>query len=125
VAAEKNHYANTGSLMARQEIHLELLLGRRVYALNGRAIGRLEEARAEVDQGVASVTEFLVGTYSLFDRLSAWQIGRAILGLFGSAIKSGYSVQWNQIDFTNPAHLKLTCNVTELSPLGVDKNGRH
>jgi sporulation protein YlmC with PRC-barrel domain len=106
--------------MARQEIHLELLMGKRVYALNGRAIGRLEEVRAEVHQGVASVNEFLVGTSAIFERLSAWEIGRAMLGLFGSWIKSGYSVKWNQIDLTDPERPKLTCPVSELFPLEVD-----
>ena len=103
--------------MPSQEIHLGLLVGKRVYALNGRAIGRLEEARAEVHQGVASVNEFVVGTYAIFERLSAWQIGRALLGLFGSFVKSGYSVRWNQIDLTDPERLKLTCSVSELAPL--------
>jgi hypothetical protein len=105
--------------MARQEIQLELLLGKRVYALNGRPIGRLEEVCVELQQGVATVNEFEVGTYALFERLSAWQIGRAILGLFGSLIKSGYSVKWNQLDLSDPDHPKLTCSVTELSPLKV------
>jgi sporulation protein YlmC with PRC-barrel domain len=41
--------------MARQEIHVELLLGKRVYALNGRAIGRVEEVCAELHRGTASV----------------------------------------------------------------------
>jgi sporulation protein YlmC with PRC-barrel domain len=107
--------------MARQEIHLELLLGKRVYALNGRAIGRLEEVRAELHQGTASVNEFLVGSYAIFERLSAWEIGRAVLGLFGSVIKSGYRIRWNQIDFTDPEHPKLTCQVSELRSLEVEK----
>jgi sporulation protein YlmC with PRC-barrel domain len=106
--------------MTRQEIHLELLMGKRVYALNGRAIGRLEEVRAEIHDGVASVTEFEVGTYALFERLSALEMGRAILSLFGSWIKSGYSVKWNQIDFADPDRPKLTCSVSELTPLEVD-----
>ena len=106
--------------MARQEIHLELLLGKQVFALNGRPIGRLEEVCVQVQQGVATVNEFEVGSYAFFDRLSAWQIGRAILGLFGSLIKSGYSVKWNQLDLSDPKHLKLTCSVTELSPLKLD-----
>jgi sporulation protein YlmC with PRC-barrel domain len=106
--------------MARQEIHLELLLGKRVYALNGRSIGRLEEVSVELQQGIATVNEFEVGTYALFDRLGAWQIGRAVLGLFGSLIKSGYSVKWDQLDLSDPERPKLTCSVNELSPLKVD-----
>jgi len=106
--------------MARQEIHLELLLGKRVFALNGRAIGRVEEVCAELDEGAASVNEFLVGKYAIFERLSAWEIGRAILGLFGALIKSGYRIRWDQIDFTNPERPTLTCQVSELAPLEVE-----
>jgi sporulation protein YlmC with PRC-barrel domain len=107
--------------MARQEIHLELLLGKRVYALNGRAIGRLEEVRAESKQGAATVNEFLVGDYAIFERLSAWEIARAVMGLFGPVIKSGYRIRWDQIDFTDPGRPKLTCHVSELAPLEVDE----
>jgi hypothetical protein len=77
----------------------------------------MEEVRAELHEGVASVNEFLVGTYAIFERLSAWEIGRSILGLVGSSLKSGYSVGWDQIDFTDPERPKLTCPVNELSPL--------
>ena len=106
--------------MARQEIHLELVLGKRVYALNGRRVGRIEEARAEMKDGSGFVKEFLIGTYSFFERLSAWEIGRAFLGVFGSSIKSGYRVRWDQIDFNNLQRPTLTCEVTDLSPLEMD-----
>ncbi|HEX3282831.1 MAG TPA: hypothetical protein VHR36_16460 [Pyrinomonadaceae bacterium] len=106
--------------MTRQEIQLELLLGKRVYALNGRSIGRLEEVCVELKEGIATVNEFEVGTYAVLERLSAWAIGRAVLGLFGSLIKSGYSVKWNQLDLSDPERPKLNCSVTELAPLKVD-----
>ena len=99
--------------MARQEIHLELLLGKRVYAQNGRAIGRLEEVCVELNHGDATVNEFEVGSYALFERLAAWEIGRAVLGLFG--------VKWNQLDLSDPERPKLNCSVTELAPLKVDE----
>lgn len=103
-----------------QEIHLELLLGKQVYGLNGQPIGRLEEVSAQLDDGVAYVDEFEVGTYAILQRLAAWEIGRTILGLFGSVIKGGYRVRWNQIDFTDPERPKLTCKVNELLPLELD-----
>lgn len=106
--------------MATQEIQIELLLGKKVYALNGRSLGRLEEVCVDLENGVASVNEFEVGTYALFDRLAAWEIGRAVLGLFGSLIKSGYSVKWDQIDLSEPEHLRVTCPVSELSPLEIN-----
>jgi hypothetical protein len=82
----------------------------------------LEEVCAEPHQGVASVNEFLVGKYAIFERLSAWEIGRAVLGLFGSLLKSGYRIRWDQIDFTDPERPKLTCQVGDLAPLEVEKS---
>jgi hypothetical protein len=67
--------------MPTTEIHIELLLGRRVLALNGRSIGRLEEMRTERIRNQLFVSEFLVGSYAVFERLSALSIGRAILGV--------------------------------------------
>ncbi|HEV7745212.1 MAG TPA: hypothetical protein VGO56_09475 [Pyrinomonadaceae bacterium] len=106
--------------MSTQEIHLELLIGKQVYSLNGRAVGRLEEVCADLQRGVAYVTEFEVGTYAILERLAAWEIGRTILGLFGSLIKGGYRIKWNQLDFTDPERPKLTCPVSELLPLELD-----
>jgi sporulation protein YlmC with PRC-barrel domain len=107
--------------MARQEIQLELLLGKQVYALNGRAIGRLEEVRADVNQGIVSVNEFLVGSYAIFQRLAASEIGRTLLGLFGSWVKHGYRVRWDQIDFSEPERPRLNCKVNELLRLEEDE----
>ena len=105
--------------MAKQQVNLELLLGKRVYALNGKSVGRLEEVCAELKPGECHVTEFLVGKYAVFERLSAWAIARAILGLFGSLIKSGYRVPWDKIDLSNPERLSLKCTVDELRKLDV------
>ena len=105
--------------MAEQEVNLELLLGKRVYAINGKSVGRLEEACAELTPEECRVTEFRIGKYAMFERLSAWEIARAILGLFGPMIKSGYRVPWDKIDLSNPERLRLSCSVTELPPLDV------
>jgi sporulation protein YlmC with PRC-barrel domain len=106
--------------MAKQELHLELLLGKQVFALNGKAIGRIEEVRTELRKGECFVDAFLVGTYAVLERFSAWRLGRAILGLFGSTIKTGYNVQWDKIDFADPERPKLTCKVNELLPLELE-----
>jgi sporulation protein YlmC with PRC-barrel domain len=105
--------------MARQEIKLELLMGRKVFALNGKSIGRLEEVRGELSPGECAVTEFLVGDYAMFERLSAWTIARAVLGLFGSIIKTGYRVPWDKIDLSDPSRPRLTCKLSELRRLEV------
>jgi sporulation protein YlmC with PRC-barrel domain len=108
--------------MASQEINLELLLGRKVLALNGKSIGRLEEVRGELSPGECHVTEFLVGDYAVFERLSAWSIARSFLSLFGPLIKSGYRVPWDKLDLSDPKHPKLTCKVAVLPPLEIKVN---
>ena len=107
--------------MASQEINLELLLGRKVFALNGKSIGRLEEVRGKLSPGECHVTEFLVGDYAMFERLAALAIARSFLSLFGSMIKSGYRVPWDKLDLSDPKHPKLTCKVAELPRLEVNE----
>lgn len=62
--------------MAR-ELHLELLLGKRVHDADGKPVGRIEEFRAEQQGGEWVLREYLVGSYGLFERLAAWSILRA------------------------------------------------
>jgi sporulation protein YlmC with PRC-barrel domain len=106
--------------MAKKEIHVELLLGKRVFALNGRSIGRLEEIRAELNKGECFVAEFLVGSYALLERLSALSIGRDVLRLLGARSKhGGYRIPWNKLDLSDPEQPRLLCKVSELLPLNV------
>ena len=104
--------------MKQQEIHLELLLGKRVFALNGRSIGRLEEVRAELNaRGSCFVTEFLVGSYAFLERLAAWRMGRAIMRTLHLRRSEGYRVRWEQLDLSDPRHPRLLCEIEELVPL--------
>jgi sporulation protein YlmC with PRC-barrel domain len=104
--------------MPKQEIHVELLLGKRVRALNGRGIGRLEEVLAEEIRGQFFVKEFHVGTYAALERLAALSIGRAILRVFGMRQKSGgFRVPWDRIDLSDPKRPQLLCTVDELLPI--------
>ncbi|MBV9211421.1 MAG: hypothetical protein JOZ52_12360 [Acidobacteria bacterium] len=104
--------------MADREINLELLLGRRVYAISGHRVGRVEEVRAEVSQGECVVTEFHVGSYAAFERLSAYSIGRTILRLFGATrAGGGYRVPWDKLDLSDPARPRLMCSTKELKKL--------
>jgi len=103
--------------MARREIHVELLLGTKVLALNGASIGRLEEIRTEIKRGDLFVSEFLVGKYAFFERLAAWRIGRALLDVIGVGRREGYRVRWDQIDLSDARHARLLCEVDELLPL--------
>ena len=102
--------------MSRQYIHIELMLGEKVFALNGLPIGRLEEIRTEANKGHFFVSEFLVGKYAMIERLAAWRIGRAVLRVLGKR-QEGYRIRWNQIDLSDPAHPRVLCDVDELLPL--------
>ena len=106
--------------MSREYLHAELLLGEKVFALNGLPIGRLEEIRTEINKGHFFVSEFLVGKYAMLERLAAWRIGRAVLRVMGKR-KEGYRIRWNQIDLTDPAHPRVLCDVEELLPMQVEQ----
>jgi sporulation protein YlmC with PRC-barrel domain len=102
--------------MAANELRLELLLGRRVLAGNGRSIGRIEEICAMQSGRRLVVEEVHVGSYAILERFSAWGIGRALLRQVG-ARKGGYRVPWDKLDVSSdPPRLK--CAATELKPLG-------
>jgi len=103
--------------MTRQQVHAELLLGEKVFALNGQPIGRLEDIRTEINKGHCFVSEFLVGSYAALERLAAWHIGRALLRVLRARRKEGYRVRWDQLDLSDPRHLRLLCDVDELMPL--------
>jgi sporulation protein YlmC with PRC-barrel domain len=104
--------------MAKREIKVELLLGKKVYAANGKRIGRLEEVRAELRRGECFVEEYLVGSYAVFERLAALAIGRAILGKFGAhRAGGGYRIAWDKLDLSDPARPRLRCPVEELDTL--------
>ena len=109
--------------MSKQYIHVELLLGERVFALNGLPIGRLEEIRTEVNKGHYFVSEFLIGKYAVLERLAGWRIGRALLRVFGRR-KQGYRIRWDQIDLTDPAHPRVLCEVDELMPMQEEQYPR-
>ena len=104
--------------MARREIHLELLIGKRVFALNGQSIGLVEEVRAELNnRGDCFVTEFLVGSYVVLQRLAGLKMGRAILRTLRLRRSQGYRVRWDQMDLSEPRRPQLACEVDELLPL--------
>jgi len=101
-------------MMSKQEVHLELLLGARVYTANGKTLGRLEDFRVEQEKGTAFLVEYLVGTYALFDRLSALIIFRSLLNALGWRSKSGYKIPWDKLDLSDVSHPQIVCAVDEL-----------
>ena len=117
MVAKESNWTNSWGVTMSQQVHVELLLGEKVFALNGLPIGRLEEIRTQINKGHCFVSEFLVGSYAALERLAAWRIGRAVLRVFGARRQEGYRVRWDQLDLSDPRHLKLLCDVEELLPL--------
>ncbi len=101
--------------MSAREARVELLLGRRVLARNGRSVGRLEEIRVERSGAGYVVTEYHVGPEALLERLA---IG--VQSFFGKPPRKGYAIAWNQIDLSDPGHPRLTCAAAQLRTLGPE-----
>jgi hypothetical protein len=91
-----------------REVRLDALVGRQVVAENNRPVARLEEVRAEIHGKSCVITEFVLGTAGLFERL-----GVGVKLLFGRR-GGGYVARWDQIDLSDPEHLRLTCPLEEL-----------
>ena len=103
----------------KSECHVELLLGRQVRARDGRAVGRIEELRAERENSYYVVTEFHLGPSALIESLAVRHLGFTLPGRV-----HGYRVRWDQLDLSDQEHPRLTCPVEELERTGAPRR-RH
>ncbi|GAA6623221.1 hypothetical protein [Scytonema sp. NUACC26] len=105
--------------MATREIHLEKLLGRKVVDSQGKPIGRIEEVRAEQQNGEWVIQEYLIGPAAILERLSAWTIGLGVLRLLGARKihGGGYRVVWNELDLSDPKSPRLRCTLENLKEI--------
>jgi hypothetical protein len=108
-----------GVVAERNERRLELLLGRKVHAQDGRVIGRIEEFHAEREHDYYVVTEYHVGRAALLERLSVRHLGFTLPGRV-----HGYRVRWDQLDLDDPDHPRLTCPVEEIRAIGPTGRAR-
>jgi sporulation protein YlmC with PRC-barrel domain len=102
--------------MAAREVHLELLLSHRVVDSTGRNVGRIEELRAKRDGGDVVVTEYLLGSDALLERLLGLILELPFLRLFRGE-KKGFRVPWDKMDLSDPKHPRLRCTRDELRPI--------
>jgi hypothetical protein len=93
------------------ELRLDRLLGRRVLARNNQSVGRLEEFRTEKKGSAWVITEYVIGTAGLLERLDL-----GIRLLFGRK-RGGYVARWDQLDVSDPDRPRLTCAAEELRKL--------
>ena len=92
----------------RRVVRVEELLGRRVFADDERAIGRIEEIRVERRGDAYEVTEYLLGSGALFERF-------AIVNRWFRRRPRKIVARWNQLDVSRPATPRLLCAPEELS----------
>jgi hypothetical protein len=100
--------------MEARELRLEEVLNHRVHGLDGKTVGHLEEVVIARDAKGWHVAEYRVGAFALFARLGGWPLGRAILKTLRLSRGGGYRVPWQMLDLSDPAHLRLRCDVSEL-----------
>jgi sporulation protein YlmC with PRC-barrel domain len=90
------------------EVQVELLIGTKVYDVNGEKVGRIEEILVERQDNGLLVESFLVGASALISRLSAWTLVRPIKGSLKTRhIYSAYDIPWQDLDLTDPKRPKL------------------
>lgn len=98
------------------EVHVELLVGRKVVDANGEEIGRIEEIIAENIDGEFVAVEFHVGRFALAERFSFYHFGAWLfrrLGAHGVSEK-GHKIAWQKLDLSDPEHPRTTCTKDEL-----------
>jgi hypothetical protein len=107
-----------------ETVNLEHLAGRRVLSLRGKSVGHIEEIRAERHGDELLVTEFHVGIFAAFERLSALAIGTAFLDLFGLRHRDCmYRIPWDMLDVSDPIRPRLRCTLEQLSHMKVGMDG--
>ncbi len=104
--------------MAQQEIHLELLLSKRVVDANAQLVGRIEEICAEQQGEETVVHAYLLGPDALGARLAVWLTGLRMLHWLGVGKSNcGYRVSWDKMDLADPEQPRLHCAKEELDRL--------
>ncbi|OLE97884.1 MAG: hypothetical protein AUG75_03015 [Cyanobacteria bacterium 13_1_20CM_4_61_6] len=88
-------------------VRLEEILGKRGVAPDGTTVGRLEEVRARRHGDDHEVTEYLIGTGALLERLS---IVRRLLRREVHMVVA----RWDQLDITGHKRLHLLCSAGDL-----------
>ena len=106
-----------------RELHLELLIGRKVCDPAGKVVGRLEEVRVDERDGEHVVSEFHVGKLALFERLMGGPVGSSLLRLLGRgrAVKT-LVIPWQILDLSDLRRIRITRPAAELRE--VSEEGR-
>ena len=91
-------------------VALETLIGRTVWTLDDRRLGRLEDGRIAFVGDDWVIGEWIIGPAGLLERFGV--SARLLIGVHPGA---GYVARWNQLNVDDPQRPRLTCPVSELS----------
>lgn len=92
-----------------KKVHLELLLGRKVYDPDGVRVGRIFSVLAEREGEDCVIREYHLGAAALLSRL-----GITALRLVGRHRHEPIRVPWDQLDLSDPEKPRLKCRTDEL-----------
>lgn len=90
-------------------VRLDRLIGRKILTGNNRPLGRLEECRAERSGDAWVITEWVIGSAGLLERL-----GFGVRMILGFRAGRSFVARWDQVDISDPEHPRLTCSMDEL-----------
>jgi sporulation protein YlmC with PRC-barrel domain len=96
------------------EARVEELIGRKVYDVDGRKIGRIEELVAEQQGPELVVIEVHVGPGALLERLIDLATLVPYSGTLQGWLRHMRCIPWQQLDLTDPEHPRATVRVAEL-----------
>lgn len=109
--------------MSTWEVRLELLVGREVHDLDGRAAGRIEEVRADRVAEECHVREYLLGPAALGARLLGSFLGLGFVRALGARPRRPRAAPWHVMDLRDPEHPRLTVRQSALQHAGDDAPG--
>ncbi|HZT76920.1 MAG TPA: hypothetical protein VFA27_09695 [Vicinamibacterales bacterium] len=92
----------------RRTVRVEDLVGQPVHAPDGRVAGRIEEIRVHRHGDAYEVTEYLLGTGALFERL-------ALARVWFRHRPAMRRARWDQIDISHPERPRLLCAPEQLT----------
>ena len=101
--------------MSGRTIHLERLVGKKVYDPAGKCAGRIEEIIADERGACCEVREYLLGRGGFFERMLLTGLSAGLIALAGGRNNAAsHRVPWQQMDLTDPEHPRLKCPAEEL-----------
>ena len=90
-------------------VRLDRLIGRKILTRNNRRLGRLEECRAERIGDAWAITEWVIGSAGLLERL-----GFGVRMILGLRAGRSFVARWDQVDISDPERPRLLCSMDEL-----------